>query len=356
MNLTDLGWENYIQAFPETTKLSPESVARVAVENKTGYTLFTTYGELTGVLPRAARYKTERASGFPKVGDWVRFEKLPNETKAVITELLPRKTKLSRVGIGHNLDEQIIAANIDKVFIVQGLDANFSLPRFERFLIMVRESGAQPVLVLNKTDLTDDITSYIAQISTLAPNVPIVSMSAATGAGLNGIKQYIHSGDTVVFVGVSGVGKSTIINALLQNNALATSSVRETDSRGRHTTTRKEMIILPSGGVLIDTPGIRELQLDANEEAIANTFADITTLTTQCKFRDCDHEKSQGCAILKAVANGSIPEDRYKRFIKLKREQEHQEKKRDTLGERERKAKHKKIHRDLRKILKHKRG
>lgn len=354
MDIAKLGWPEYAAKFTKYKSLPLGEVGRVAIEHKNGYVLFSNAGELVGVLPRVKRFKSEDDASLPKVGDWVRIEKLSNEAKATITEVLPRKTKLSRVGLGRNLEEQVIATNIDKVFIVQGLDENFSLARFERFLIMVKNSGAQPIIILNKSDLVPDASKFVTDVKNLSPGVPVIPMSAADGAGITEITRHIQPTDTIVFVGVSGVGKSTIINALVGGNKLATQSVRELDARGKHTTTRREMVLLPSGGILIDTPGIRELQLPEGTDALEDTFDDILKLSQNCRFRDCDHVHSAGCAILDALQNGNVDGGRYKRFLKLRREQDFGDRAHDKKKMLEHKAKKKQLHRGLKKTLKHK--
>lgn len=265
MKLNELDWEKYSQSL-KNLEINEENVARVAVENRGGYLLYSNWGELTGIVQGKFIKKAKVEGDYPKVGDWVKISKLQGENKAIIEEILPRFSKLSRrriskdrSEINNNQEEQIIATNIDTVFIVQGLDADFSLERLRRYLEAVKSGGAHPVVLLNKCDLIENPAEKKAEVLAENPDEEIIFVSAKTGHGLVEVKNLIDE-KSVVFVGSSGVGKSTLINALLGIDLQKIQDVRLDDSKGRHTTTKREMFLLQSGGILIDTPGMRELE------------------------------------------------------------------------------------------------
>ncbi len=321
MTLKDLGWERYSTDLPMETLPLETTVARVAVENRGSYLLYSTVGELEGIMRGKFMHGKKANSVYPKVGDWVVFEKLADEKKAIITAILPRISQLSRNKAGEEAAEQIIAANIDTVFIVQGLDGDFNLSRLERYVAMAQAGNCQPIILLNKCDLAPDASAKLAQVETALPGVPAILTSATQNLGIEQVRSLITTGLSLVFVGSSGAGKSTLINNLLGTARQKTGATRLTDSRGKHTTTKRELIVLDSGGVLIDTPGMRELGLwTQSENSIRETFDDIEALQKKCKFNDCDHERSQGCAIVAAVTNGALPQERYQSFLKLTRE------------------------------------
>lgn len=270
MELSKLGWEKYSQTIKED--ISENEVARVAVENRGGYLLYSEFGELEGIVQGKFIKKTESESDFPKVGDWVKIKKLQGESKAVIEEILPRISKLSRRRISKDRSEihqkqqeQIIAANVDLVFIVQGLDDDFNLARLERYIDASLKGGCQPVVLLNKADIADDKEEKMAMAKQLNADVQVFLVSAKTNIGLETVHEMMEKEKTIVFVGSSGVGKSSLINAISGIDLQKVQEVRMDDSKGRHTTTRREMIILPGGTILIDTPGMRELA-EWNEE------------------------------------------------------------------------------------------
>ncbi|KKQ45686.1 MAG: hypothetical protein US63_C0012G0021 [Candidatus Moranbacteria bacterium GW2011_GWC2_37_8] len=266
MDLEILGWRRYSQSQKNIENFSLENIARVAVENRGGYLLYSQFGELEGIVQGKFIKKAEKESDYPKVGDWVNIVKLQGEQKAVIESILPRFSKLSRRRISKDRseinkqqEEQIIATNIDIVFIMQGLDADFSLERLNRYMEAVKNGGAHPVVLLNKCDLIKNPTEKKADVLAENPGGEIFLVSAKTGHGLAEVKNLI-SEKSVVFVGSSGVGKSTLANALLGIDLQKIQEVRVNDSKGRHTTTKREMFLLSSGGILIDTPGMRELE------------------------------------------------------------------------------------------------
>ncbi|MDD5464047.1 MAG: ribosome small subunit-dependent GTPase A [Candidatus Moranbacteria bacterium] len=315
MNLKTLGWDLYKQFLPEN--IDKENIARVAVENRGSYLLYAESGELEGIIQGKFMRSAESEADYPKVGDWVLIEKLQGEDKAVIKSVLPRKTKISRKRAGEDVAEQIIAANVDIVFIVQGLDGDFNISRLERYVAMSKEGGCEPVVILNKADLIADAQAKLEEVSQKISGVRIFPVSAQNGQGVEDVRKIVQEGLSVVFVGSSGVGKSTLVNALLGMDLQKTQEVRLDDSRGRHTTTKREILLLPSGGVLIDTPGMRELGLWASQEALGETFDDIKIFAQHCKFNDCNHTQSAGCAVLKALQEGKIDRQRYDSFIKL---------------------------------------
>lgn len=318
MDLGKLGWDNYNQKTGGQD--AAEDVARVAIENKGGYLLYAAEGELQGLMRGKFMREAKTAAQYPKVGDWVSIERLAGERKAIISSILQRASKLSRKKAGEELEEQIIATNIDVVFVVQGLDGDFNLKRLQRYVAMANEGGCKPVILLNKNDAVADGDAKLEEARKILPGVEILSISAKNKAGLDAVRTFIVPGTTVVFVGSSGAGKSTLVNALLGEAKQETGVVRDDDSRGRHTTTKRELIMLPSGGVMIDTPGMRELGMWALEDAVKETFEDLEALIENCRFKDCDHDRSAGCAIKEAVANGSVAKEHYENFLRLRQE------------------------------------
>ncbi|KKP92429.1 MAG: hypothetical protein UR99_C0072G0003 [Candidatus Moranbacteria bacterium GW2011_GWD2_36_12] len=312
MDLKTLGWDLYKKSLPEN--IDEKNIARVAVENRGGYLLYNKDGELTGMVQGKFMRSAKDETDYPKVGDWVVVEKLQGEAKAIIKSILPRKSKISRKRAGEDVAEQIIAANIDIVFIVQGLDGDFNISRLERYVAMSKEGGCEPVIILNKADLSPDPKAKLEEVSQKISGIKIFLVSAQNGQGVEDVRNLIQEGLSVVFVGSSGVGKSTLVNALLGIDLQKTQEVRLDDSRGRHTTTKRELLLLPSGGILIDTPGMRELGLWASQDALGEAFDDIEIFA---KFNDCDHTHSAGCAVLKALQEGKIDQQRYDSFIKL---------------------------------------
>jgi ribosome biogenesis GTPase len=244
---------------------------------------------------------------------------------------------------------QVIAANVDTVFLVSGLDADFNLRRIERALVAVWDTGARPVVVLTKSDLSADVEEKVKAVAALAPDVPVHAISAREGTGLDALGPYRRRGSTIALLGSSGVGKSTLVNRLLGWDRQDTGGVREHDSRGRHTTTKRELIVLRDGGVLVDTPGLRELQLWEGESGLEAVFADVTAGTGSCRFRDCRHEEEPGCAVRAAWAAGGVTPERVESYRKLQRELANVAVLRDERSEMERKRQEKVIHRAARK-------
>ena len=321
MGLTKLGWnaERDEQFAPHRAKgLIP---ARVAVEDKHFYRVWTAEAELSAQVTGKFIHESRRDhSVLPKVGDWVAIKLVPNEEKALIQAILPRRTQLSRKMTGRDAAEQILAANIETVFLVTAADPTFNAARLERMLVMAHDSGARPVVILNKIDLCDDLDAKLAEAARVAGDALVLAACAITGRGVKKLSALIKSGDTVVFIGTSGVGKSSLINRLYGEDIQATVEVRENDAKGRHTTSWREMIFLPKGGVVIDTPGMREFHIWAAGEGAKETFPEIEALAAGCHFRDCTHTKEKNCAVLAALVAGMLPRERYDSFVKLQLE------------------------------------
>ena len=324
MGLTKLGWnaERDEQFAPFLAKgFIP---ARVAVEDKHFYRVWTTEAELTaqitGKLIHEARGDHAQ---LPKVGDWVAVKLIPNEEKAMIQAVLPRRTQITRKTSGRATAAQILATNIETVFLVTAADPTFNTARLERMLVMGRESGARPVVLLNKIDLCDDLEAKLAEATQAAGDALVLAVCALTGRGVKKLAALIKPGDTVAFIGTSGVGKSSLINQLYGEDLMPTIEVRAQDSKGRHTTSWREMIFLPKGGVVIDTPGMREFHLWGASESTKETFPEIEALAAACHFRDCTHTQEKNCAVLAALAAGTLPRERHDSFLKLQREISH---------------------------------
>jgi len=351
MTLDDLGWKEYIQKKPVDDTIDMNFVARVTSENRTNYTLLTSKGERRGVLRGKAHFGLSKET-LPKVGDWIVFSDEEEGSLVAIETILPRYSKLLRHASGHVEEEQVMVANVDWVFIVQGLDDNFNINRIERYLIMVENSGAKPVIVLNKADLVEDVREFKKKVREVAPRVPVVAMSAEKNSGLEMFETYLTPRSTSVFVGSSGVGKSTLLNVLLGEQVQETQGLRD-DDQGRHTTTRRELFMLPNGAIIIDTPGMRELSVKGMD-AIEETFEEVEQLATQCKYRKCDHVATEGCALQKAVEDGEVDQSHVDNFLKLQKEQDFESGKADKEYGVERKARIKKTQKDYKKILQEK--
>lgn len=330
MNIENLGWNSFFAQHFEQFGKQDLIPARVAREQKGSYLIFCEPGELTAEISGKMRHQAATKAELPTVGDWVVINARPKEGTATINALLPRQTGFSRKAVlaggmkdsGGRTEEQILAANIDTVFLVNGLDRDYNLRRIERYLAIAWDSGASPVIVLNKSDLCDDLESRVEEVKSSALGVPVCPMSAAENQGLDVLNEYLIAGRTAVFLGSSGVGKSTIINGLLGTDQLRVQEVREDDQRGRHTTTHRELIILPTGGIVIDTPGLREIQVWTDKEGLSRTFHDIEEFAESCRFRDCKHQGEPGCAVQQAIEDGTLDAKRFRNYLKLQKELE----------------------------------
>lgn len=295
---------------------------RVTEAHRTNFTVVTEQGEFTATVRGAFHAEGD----FPKVGDYVSLEYL-NDKQAVIEEVLDRTSVIKRKSAEDD-DEQIIAANVDLIFIVMGLDGDFNISRLERYLLLAQQSSVPAVIVLNKVDVVEDINMYLEQVAVVAGKTPVMAVSALQGLGMDSLAAAISSETTAVLLGSSGAGKSTITNWLLQEERQAVKGIRLNDSHGRHTTTSRQLFTLPHGGYLIDTPGMRELgviESDADDEQLV--FERIENFASQCQFRNCDHEKSEGCAVLAAIESGELTERELHNYHKLLRERAFQENK-----------------------------
>lgn len=318
--LEALGWDAFFaEGFQ---KVAGEGVepARVAVEDKLQYGVLTATGELRAQLPGKFLHDARRRAELPKVGDWVAIERPAGEGGAIIRAVLRRRTRLARKVPGRELEEQVLAANVDLVFVVQGLDRGINPRLLARQLVLARAGGADPVVVLNKVDLCADPALPVAQATEVAATVPVLAVSAKTGVAVDQLKGFLKPGRTAVFLGASGVGKSSLINRLYGEEIQATVEVRQGDFKGRHATSWRQLIPLPEGGLVIDTPGLREVQLWGDGDGLEETFSDIQALAAGCRFRDCTHTVETHCAVREAVANGRLTSARYESYLKLRRE------------------------------------
>ncbi|HEY6835634.1 MAG TPA: ribosome small subunit-dependent GTPase A [Gaiellaceae bacterium] len=314
MNLQELGWDAFFQdAFRpfENDNLIP---ARVAARHHGPCELLTELGRFGGVP--AGRLEDHE---LPAVGDWVAVRPLDGERKAVIEAVLPRRSAFTRKEAWSRTVAQVVAANVDTVFLVTAFGGDLNARRLERYLTSAWDSGANPVVVANKADLAEDRAFELADVEAVALGVPVLVVSAATGEGMEELEPHLRPGRTVALLGSSGVGKSSLVNRLAGRELLATNEIRK-DGRGRHTTTHRELVPLPAGALLIDTPGMRELQLWADEEVLESTFSEIAEFAAACRFSDCSHEHEPGCAVKSAIADGSLPRERFDSYRKLQRE------------------------------------
>ncbi|MBH8574072.1 ribosome small subunit-dependent GTPase A [Nostocaceae cyanobacterium CENA369] len=353
MNLNSLGWSNFFASSFEPYRQQGFSVGRVAIEYRNTYTLYSERGELTAEVTGKLRHRATQPQDFPAVGDWVVIRVRESEGQATIHEILPRKSKFSRKTVGSKTEEQIVAANVDTVFLVSGLDGDFNPRRIERYLVLAWESGANPVIVLNKADLCNSLEECLAQVEAVAIGVPVIVLSATSNQGLDALKPYLQPGQTVTLLGSSGVGKSTITNQLKGVAVQTVQAVRQGDDRGRHTTTHRELILLPTGGLIMDTPGMREIQIWSGDEGLQETFADIETWAQECRFRNCQHNNEPGCAVQQALAEERLDYSRFLSYQKLQKELNYLVRKQDQRAQLAEKERWKKIHKAMRNHHKH---
>ncbi|MBI4856650.1 MAG: ribosome small subunit-dependent GTPase A [Acetobacterium woodii] len=319
MNKIDLEKYGLTERFKQEASLySDLFIARVTEQHRELYKVICENGELLAEVSGKLAFNADDPTGFPVVGDWVMIDRTDGDTgNAVIHHVLTRKTLFERKAAGTGNAIQIVAANFDLVFICMSLNADFNLRRLERYLSIAWNSMAMPVIVLTKADLCDDLASRLAEIATVRVGTDVVVCSSADNRGYDQIAGYLSPGKTIVFLGSSGVGKSTIINRLMGAEVLKTKGLRN-DDQGRHTTTHRQLLLLPDGGVVIDTPGMRELHLDMAN--LSRSFEDIEALAENCRFSDCTHTCEPGCAVKKAIETGELSEKRFENYNKLKRE------------------------------------
>lgn len=352
--LETLGWDaNWAKPFAPFLEqgLGP---ARVTCEHREAYDVVGESGELRSEMSGRFRYEHPVHTEWPAVGDWVAIAPRPEEGTATIQAVLPRRSWFSRTAAGGRTEEQVVAANVDIVFLVTSLDGDFNVRRIERYLTVAWDSGARPVIVLNKADICADVAGHVSEVETIAFGTPVVALSAATGQGLEELRAMLPPGITGAFLGSSGVGKSSLVNALVGEARQTTRAVRTDDSRGRHTTTNRELIPLPNGGLIIDTPGMRELQIWADDDGLGMAFSDVEALALQCRFGDCTHAGEPGCAVQAALEDGTLKRDRFRSYTKLQREIRYQAMRQDQSARLIEKNRWKKIAKEIRRIERHK--
>ncbi len=341
-HLHQFGWSSFFEEKFQPWADQGMHAGRVILEHKGAWRVQTAVGELIAGITGKLRHESANREDRPAVGDWVALRLRPAEGTATIHAVLPRKSRFVRKTAGERTELQIVGANIDTIFLVTSLNLDFNPRRIERYLTSIWDGGASPVIILSKADLCDSeeiLHSKLAAVTAVACGVPIHSVSIITAhgkhQGLEALKQYCIEGRTIALIGSSGVGKSTLINYLAGSALQKVSEVREHDDRGRHTTTRRELFLLPQGGLLLDTPGMRELQLWDGEAGAQVAFDDIEALIAQCFFSDCQHRSEQRCAVRVALANGSLAQERLENYQKLEKERHHIALKRDDVARRQ---------------------
>jgi len=355
MDLKDYGWDEGFAASFEGLSERGLEPARVVRQSRDLSTLIASSGEQRGEVSGLFRNRARGPADYPAVGDWAAVRTVPGG-RAIIEALLPRRSAFTRKAAGEAVEAQVVAANVDTVFLISGLDGDFNLRRMERYLTTAWSSRAEPIVVLNKADLHADLAAFAAAAAGVAPGVPVLAVSALAERGLESLDPYLRPGRTIALLGSSGVGKSTMINRLLGEERFATAAVSDAAAgRGRHTTSARELVRLPGGALLVDTPGLRELGLWADDEGLDRTFEEIDVLAARCRFPDCGHEREPGCAVRAAVEAGAIDRQRWESYLKLRREMLFLELKKDEKARRQReKAVGREFAARLKEVKKHK--
>jgi len=325
MELQALGFNAWFKQKQKKLDKPDCSVARITAVNKGSYLVRNEHREVLGELAGEFMFSAESSIGYPVVGDWAFVQYYNDSTLAIIYDLFPRRTILRRKAAGKKVDYQIIVSNIDTAFIVQSCDYNFNLRRLERYLVMVNEGHIDPVILLSKSDLVNqkDLETKVSEIKNIDIKCEIITYSVKTGQGLSKIQQVLKAGETYCLIGSSGVGKTTLLNHLIGQEAFETNLVREKDGKGRHTTARRQLVVLKQGAMLIDTPGMRELGNIGVKRGVQESLSDILKLSKSCRFQDCTHTHEIGCSVLTAVQSGNLNEAHYQHYLRLKKESEH---------------------------------
>jgi ribosome biogenesis GTPase len=341
--LVPFGWNAHFQKHFDASFGTGYMPGRVALEYNQFYRVYTADGEMLAETTGKLRFEAESRAELPAVGDWVAKKKRPEEN-ARIHAILPRTSQFTRKVAERKTEEQVVGANIDTVLLVTSLNADFSPRRLERYVAVAVESGARPVLVLSKADICDDLDDKIAALQALATHVPIHPVSVKAGIGLEALAPYFVTGQTVAILGSSGVGKSTLVNHLLGHERQKVKEIRISDQEGVHTTRHRELIVLPNGGLVLDTPGMRELQLWETDEGLEQVFGDVELLIAACRFSNCSHASEPGCAIRMALKDGTLTRSRFDNYVKLQGELAHLAQRQETYTQlKERKQRWKKL-------------
>ena len=321
-NLTKIGFNKWFQDKIDLSKMTDFKIARVISVNKNSFVVSNGINDIYAELTGKYLFNSDSVLDFPTVGDWVYVQLFDEDSLAIIHDVMPRKSLLRRKTSGKKIEYQLIAANIDMAIIVQSLDSNFNLRRLERYLVMINESNITPVIFLSKSDLIDptEIESKINDISKIIPDIKIEAFSNNNLSDIENLKMYFAPSETFCLLGSSGVGKTTLLNNLIHQELYKTQPIREKDGRGKHTTSRRELIVLDNGAIVVDNPGMRELGVISVESGLDETFNEIGELAIQCRFIDCTHTLEAGCAVLKAIEDGTISAERYQNYIKMYKE------------------------------------
>ena len=326
MTLEDLGYTSDLKNYREENDLGSFEVGRVISEHRERYIVKTSAQEYDAEIIGNLRYAAEKRSDFPAVGDWVAVSEY-DDNKALIHHILPRKTVIARQAVGTQAEKQIIATNIDYGFLVQSVDRDFNVNRLERYLTICHDSGVRPIVVLNKVDLIEDneLADLLHKVKERVGEVPVLGISNESLVGMEKLRSLIYKGKTYCLLGSSGVGKSSLLNNLVGHELMQTNSISDSNNKGRHITSHREMVVLEGGGIIIDNPGMREVGIADAGAGLEITFERIVELAGQCKFSDCQHIDEINCAVLEAVENGELDLTLYENYQKMKREGEHYE-------------------------------
>ena len=324
MKLEDLGFDDWFRERWAESQQDEYKVSRVTAVNKDSYIIRNEEAEIPAEVTGKLLYGARSSLDLPTVGDWVCVQYFNQNTLAIIHEILPRKSLLKRKVAGKKIEHQLIASNIDIAFIMQSAEFDFNLPRLERYLIMSHESHIKPVMLLSKRDLisSEELGKKRQSVKNTNPGHEVYAISNKTGEGLENIQKLLERGKTYCLLGSSGVGKTTLINKLMGEDIFATETVREKNGKGKHVTARRQLVILEQGGMIIDTPGMRELGNIGVDTGIGKTFSDIVNLAQECRFKNCTHRDEPGCAVTQAIKNGKLPAKRYQNYLKIRKESE----------------------------------
>lgn len=352
MELTDLGFDSWFHDKQEERHRPDLRVARVTAVDRDRYLVRSESGESHAELSGRLMFSTESAMDLPAVGDWALVQYHDSDSLAIIHDLLPRKSILRRKSPGKKVDYQVIASNIDVAFVVQSCEFDFNLRRLDRYLVMIREGRIKPMILLSKSDLISesDLQTRLGEIGQAGIGAETIALSNKTGSGLGDVQRALERGRTYCLLGSSGVGKTTLLNHLMGREAFETNEVREKDGKGRHTTARRELVVLDTGAMVIDNPGMRELGVIGVESGLDESFADILRLSERCRFRDCTHAKEKDCSVLEAIGTGELSKERYQSYLKLMRESEHH-----RMSYSEKRKKDRKFGQLIKSVMKHKR-